>query len=149
MIALFCLFVTVTVADEVDPTATLGKVRLVGLNVSGATAVPVIFTIWGLVEALSTIVNAPVIEATALGAKLTLIVQLFDAARDDPQLFVCVKSPLVEIEPIESGPDPEFLIVTGFDELVVPAAWLLNVKLVGLTVAVPPEASSTKNVVGT
>ena len=90
LIALFRLFVTVTVAEEVDPTATLGKVKLVGLNVSGATAVPVIFTICGLVEALSTIVSAPMIDATSLGAKLTLIVQLLDAARDEPQLFVCV-----------------------------------------------------------
>ncbi len=143
LIAVFWLLVTVTVADEFDPTATLGRVRLVGLNASGATLVPVSLTTCGLVAALSVMVRAPVIDATELGAKLTLIVQLLDAASDVEQLLVWVKSPLVVIEPMESGPEPEFFRVTALEALVVPTAVLANVRLVGLTVAVPPEAIST------
>jgi hypothetical protein len=146
LIAVVCLFVTVTVVDEVDPTATLGRVRLVGLKVRGAIPVPDSFTSCGLVVAPSVKVSTPVIAATTLGLKVTSTVQLTFAASTLGQLFVSLKSPLAAIEPIESAPVPELVRVTVFSALAIPAAPLPKAKLFGLIVAagVPlPEPIST------
>ena len=146
--AVVCLLVTVIVADEVNPTATLGRVRLVELKVRGAIPVPVIFTSCGLVAAPSLNVSTPVIAPTMLGLNVTSTVQLPFAARELGQLLVWIKSPLTAIEPIDSAAVPELVSVTTFCALVVPAATLANAKLLGLMVAAgvpppPPEPINT------
>jgi len=144
-----CLLVTVTDAEEVCPAAVLGKVRLVGLNVSGINPVPVSFTSCGLVLALSVKVSAPVIAETMVGLKVTFTVQLLLAGREVEQLLLSVKSPLAVMEPISSAADPELVSVTDFDELVVPAATLPKARVFWLMPAVPPVGISTKKGVAT
>ena len=70
------LLVKVTLFVELCPTAVLGKVRLVGLNVSGATPVPVSVTSCGLLPALSAIVSAPVTAPGVLGVNVTFVTTL-------------------------------------------------------------------------
>lgn len=132
-----------TVPDDDDPTAALGSVRLVGFTVSGASPVPVSLTSCGLVLALSLKVSAPVTAPKALGLNVTLTVQLLPAASELPQLLVSLKSPLATIEPIDNGPEPEFVSLTDLDALVVPAASFPNASVFVLTVAVPPDAIRT------
>jgi hypothetical protein len=117
-----CLLVTVTVAEDVCPAAVLGNVRLVGVTATGATPVPVNFTSCGLVPALSLKVSAPVNAPVTLGLNVTFTVQLLFAASKLEQLLVWLKSPLLSIEPIERGPEAEFVSVTVLDELLLPAA---------------------------
>jgi hypothetical protein len=95
------------------------------------------------VVALSVKVRAPVTAPVALGLKVTLTVQLLFAANEPEQLLLSVKSPLAAIEPMVSGPVPEFVSVTDLDALLVPTAWSPKLRLAGLTAAVPPEASKT------
>src|SRR5262249_13108592 len=54
----------------------------------------------------------PVRLPPAEGVKVTLIVQFAPAARLNPQVFVCVKSPLAVMALIVSGPLPEFVSFT-------------------------------------
>ena len=143
VIAVVCMLVRVTVADDVEPTAALGNVRLVGLTVIGASPVPVSLTSCGLVPALSLKVNAPVIAPTPLGLNVTFTVQLLFAASELLQLFVSLKSPLATIEPMESGPEPEFVSFTALEALVVPAATFAKARVFSLTDAVPPVAIKT------
>jgi hypothetical protein len=56
----------------------------------------------------------------AVGAKVTLIVQLEPAARVVPQLFVWAKLAVIVIAPIDSGAEPVFESVALCAELVVP-----------------------------
>jgi hypothetical protein len=116
------LFVKVTVAVDVPPTAVLANVKLVGLIKSGAIPVPVSFTSCGLVVALSVNVSAPVTAPVTLGLNVTFTVQLPFATTDPEQLSVSLKSPLAAIDPILSGPVPELLSVTDFTALLFPAA---------------------------
>ena len=64
-----------------------------------------------------------------------MIAQLEPAARLDPQLLVCPKSPLLvpvtAMLVIDSAALPEFERVTAWAALVVPTVWLGNVKDVG------------------
>jgi len=138
-----CPFVSVTLADDDDPTAALGSVRLVGLTVSGASPVPVSLTSCGLVPALSLKVSAPVTAPRLLGLNVTLTVQLVPAASELPQLLVWLKSPLATIEPMESGPEPELVSFTDLDALAVPAASFPKARVFVLKVAVPPDAIKT------
>jgi hypothetical protein len=116
------LFVTVTVAEDVCPTAVLGNVRLVGVTATGAKPVPVNFTSCGLVAALSVKVSAPVNAPATLGSNVMFTVQLLFAASELEQLFVWLNPPLASITPIERGPEAEFVSVTVLVTLVVPAA---------------------------
>ena len=116
------MLATKTVAEDVCPTAVLGNVRLVGVTATGAKPVPVSFTSCGLVAALSAKVSAPVNAPATLGLKATFTVQLLFAASELEQLLVWLKSPLASIEPMESGPEAEFVSVTVLDALLVPAA---------------------------
>jgi hypothetical protein len=84
--------------------------------------VPVNFTSCGLVLALLLKVSAPVNAPATLGLNFTLTVQLLLAASELEQLLVWLKPPLVSIDPIERPPEPEFVSVTVFDALLVPAA---------------------------
>jgi len=143
VIAVVCPFVNVTVADDVDPTAVLGNVRLVGATVSGASPVPVSLTSCGLVAALSVTVRAPVTAPRLVGLNVTLMVQLLLAASELPQLLLWANSPLAAMEPISSGPEPELVSLTDFDALVVPAASFPKASVVAFRVAVPPDAIKT------
>jgi hypothetical protein len=87
------LFVRVTVcAALVVPTVWLAKVRLVGEKVATGpelvVPVPVRLTVCGLPLALSVIVMVAVLVPDAVGAKVTLIVQLAPADTLEPQVLV-------------------------------------------------------------
>src|SRR5712692_8775510 len=73
-----------------DPTSRLLKTRLPGDRViAGALMpMPVRETVCGLPTALSEMVMAPVRVPVAVGLNVTKILQLDDAARLVPQLFV-------------------------------------------------------------
>ena len=76
----------------------------------------------------------PVSVPAASGVKVTLIVQLAgEAPSVFPQVFVCAKSPLAEIE-IGVDAVPVFFTVTTLATLVVPIACDVNVSVVGVAV---------------
>ena len=75
--------------------------------------VPDSATTCGLVDALSVIVKLPERMLVSVGVNVTEIVQFAPAATDEPQLFVCEKSPAVVMLEIESAAPPEFVSVTG------------------------------------
>lgn len=75
--------------------------------------------------------SVPVRVPPAAGLKVTLMAQCVPAVRLAPQVLVCAKSPLAEIEEMFRVAFPEFVSVTAWLALVVPCAWLANVKLVG------------------
>ena len=83
-------------------TTRLPNVRLFeDSDTAGAGAlapVPLSATLCGLPVALSAIENVPVRVPVAVGVKMTDTVQLDPAATLLPQLFVCEKSPVTEIE---------------------------------------------------
>src|SRR6267142_1433062 len=72
----------------VVPTCCPTKARLEGDSetAAGVTPVPLRATDWGLLAALFVSVKVPLTAPPAVGAKLTLIVQLAPPARDEPQL---------------------------------------------------------------
>jgi hypothetical protein len=70
------------------------KVRLVGVTpANGALPVPVRLTVWGLLVPLSVMVNEAVRVPGAVGANVTLMVQVPPAATELPQVLVSEKSP--------------------------------------------------------
>ena len=76
-----------------------GKVRLVGLKITGSTPFPVNVAICGVFDALSFTVTSPESAPAAVGVKMTEIVQLDSAASalgDKGQFEVGAK--LVEAE---------------------------------------------------
>ena len=89
-------------AAEVEPTCSLPKDREVGDAVRVAlpppelVPVPVRLTVLVIPPALT--VSVPVRVPVAVGLKVTLTVQDAPAAIDEPQLLVCAKSPLAEID---------------------------------------------------
>ena len=92
------------------------KLKLEGESETAAGAgvpVPLRITVWGLPLALSEIVKAPLILPVAVGAKLTLIVQLAPPAREDPQLSVSENCWLAVMPTIESAKAPELVTVIG------------------------------------
>jgi hypothetical protein len=97
--------------------------------------VPVRLAVWGLLVASSVTVNVPLRVPVAVGAKVTLMMQLVPAATLVPQLFVCPKSPLlVPVKAIFAmfNTTPLGLeSVTACAVLVVPTFWPLNVRVVG------------------
>ena len=91
------VLVRVTVCAElVVPTLVLENGRAVGdtLSVGCAAPVPISGIVCGLPLALSVTDSAALRPPAAVGLKVILIVQLAPAARLEPQLFVCAKSPL-------------------------------------------------------
>ena len=84
---------------------------------------PVKATVCGLPLALSVMLTDAVRVPAAVGANLTLIVQLAAAATLLPQLFVCEKSPafvpLRAMLVILNAPVPESVRVTDCAALVV------------------------------
>jgi hypothetical protein len=104
---------------------------------AGAVAVPVMLMDWGLPEPLSVTFKVPVRVPVAVGAKVTLMVQVLLTAIGDAaaQLSVSWKSPVAPTAVTVKVPDgPVFVRVTDCAELVVPTAWLENVRLGGVKV---------------
>jgi hypothetical protein len=103
--------------------------------------VPVRLKLCGLPVALSVTLTAAVRVPVAVGVKVTLIVQVPPAATLDPQELLWAKSP--ELVPVTAMPEivrlalPVLERVTAWAALLVPTAWLANVRLLGekLTVA--------------
>jgi hypothetical protein len=106
----------------------------VTVSVAGAVTVkshpvPVSGTVCGLPPALSVIVSVPVRAPSAVGANVTLIVQVFDPAvagnvagligQAPAPVLVAAKSPEAAIVLIVNGPNPVFVSVTVFAALVV------------------------------
>ncbi len=99
-------------AALVVPWFWLLKVSEVGVRITlGGAPVPVKFAVCGLFVALSVTVNVALSVPTIVGANATSIEQLAPAASVEPQLFVCVKSPL--LVPVIAT------LVSVIDELVV------------------------------
>jgi hypothetical protein len=121
-------------AALVVPTVWLVKVRLVGDKDTVGDPLevpdPVRLTVCGLPLALSVMVRVPLRVPVAVGVKVTLIAQVEPAATPLPQLFVSAKSPVVAMLEKCTGVVPLLVKVTACAALVVPTAWLANVKLV-------------------
>jgi len=93
---MFWLFFRVNVFAALDfPTTVAEYVAVAGVNVACASPVPDSETDCGLFEALSPIERVPVRGPVWVGVKVTLIVQLFPAAKVLPQLLVSVKLLLI------------------------------------------------------
>src|ERR1019366_7427135 len=110
--------------------------------------VPKMLMLCGLSPALSFTVNAAVRDPPAVGVNVTLTVQFAAGASVKPQVDVRAKSPLlVPVNTIELRFNvslPLFVIVTVCAVLVVATACVVNVKLVGLSVAVAPFPNPNK-----
>jgi len=84
----------------------LAKLRLAGDRLTGTVPVPIKLAVCGEFVALSLTVNVPVRVPTAVGVKVTEIVQLSFAASvfgDNGQFEVWAKSPEVEIPAMARG----------------------------------------------
>lgn len=99
------------------------------------TPVPERLTACGLPAALSVMESVPLRVPEAVGVKVTLMVQWAPAATDDPQLFVCAKSPLAAMLVTLRVAPPVLESVTACAALVVPTVWLVNVRVEGETPA--------------
>jgi hypothetical protein len=133
------LFVIVTVfAVVVELTASLPKAKLTGVNVTGATPVPVKVTICGEFEAVSLTVITPEMLPVAEGLNVTLIVHVAPALRLLPQVVLdCAKSPDAgEIESEVEAVPVFFTVTTLAGVLVDPTACAVNVSAAGVTVIV-------------
>jgi hypothetical protein len=95
----------------------------------GARPVPLRVTVCGLLTALSVRVRAPVRPPLAVGAKLTLIVQLPLGATEGRQLLLSVQSLEIDRLLMLRATVPVFVTVTGCEALVVPTSWLVKVRL--------------------
>jgi len=130
-------FVSVTGwAALVAPTGWPVKVRLVAERLtSGAGApTPESRTVCGLPGALSVTASEPLLLPEAVGVNVTLILQLAPAATLAPQLFIWAKAPVSVIPVIARGAVPVLVRVTACAALVVPAAWLAKLTVVGKSV---------------
>ena len=89
---------------------------------------------------MSVMVIVPGRLPVAVGVNVTLIVQLAPAATEVPQVLVWAYCALAAMLVTLSAAVPEFVSVTVCAALLVPTAWLANVRLVGerLTPALPP-----------
>ena len=90
---------------------------------------PVRLTACGLPAALSVIVIEPVLLPAAVGVKVTLKAQFAPAAKLDPQVLSCAKSPLTTILEMLNAAVPVLVNVTACAALVVPKGWLAKVRL--------------------
>jgi len=89
--ATFWIFVTVIVLPALLlPSTTLLKASVVGASVTGATPVPVKVAVCGLFDAASEMLRVALSAPMMEGANVTVMVHFWLAARDEPQVFVCV-----------------------------------------------------------
>ena len=77
--------------------------------VIAATPVPVSAMPWGLLVALSAMVNVPDRVPVAEGVKTTAMLQVLPGVKLEPHVFVCEKSPVVVIPETVSVALPEFV----------------------------------------
>jgi hypothetical protein len=103
-----------------------------------AVPVPVKFTVCWVDGSLSLNVTNPSLVPAAEGVNVTCRVQLAPAATDDPQVFVCAKSPLATMLTTLSGAPPVFFKVSVCDELVEKTFCEAKVRLVGVNTASGP-----------
>ena len=109
---------------------------------TGPVPVPVRPTVCGLPEALSVIVTEAVRVPGAVGAKVTLRVQLAPVATEVPQVLTWLKSPV--FAPVKAtllmlrAALPVFVSVTGCTPLVVPRVWLSKIRLVTVRLTAGP-----------
>jgi hypothetical protein len=153
-------------AELVEPTAVVLKLRDVAERVTGELPVPLRLTVWGLLIALSAKVSVPVTAPSAAGVMVTPTTQVAPAARLAPHvLLAIVNGPPDGTEmPVKvSAVLRRLVTVTVFAALVLPIASVPKLRLVGenvtgalpfpvtLTVCVPalsvmvrtPEAEPT------
>jgi hypothetical protein len=90
-------------------------------------------------DKLNVALSDPVSLPDVVGLKVTLVWQLFPGGRDDPQLLVSEKSPLVVIFEIVSTPGPTLLSVTCWAGLVVRISCAAKVRLGGDTLIEGPS----------
>ncbi len=133
------LDVSVTVCVGADPTATLPKVRLLGLTVSTSEVVPVPLRLTvavGFVDEVLLIVNAPVTAPAVVGANLTVSVSVclgFSVTgKVDPDTVKPVPLMLAELTFTAAVPLEVSVTVCVGDD---PTATLPKVRLLGLTVS--------------
>ena len=112
------VFVKVTLCDGLVTPTPDWKERNVGETVI-TTPWPKRLTVCGLPTPLSVTVMLPLREPTAVGVKVTLIVQIAPPARLVPQLLVWAKSPLATMLVMLRGADARLVIVTIVGALVV------------------------------
>jgi hypothetical protein len=110
----FPVFVRVTLWGLLlVPTACAAKVKEVGERLAaGAVPIPVRLTVCVAGLALSAMVIAPLRDPLAVGVKVTLREQLPLAARLEPQVLVCEKSPLAVMLVMVRVALPVFVRVT-------------------------------------
>ncbi len=108
--------------------------------------VPIKLITCGLPPALSVMVIAPARVPMAVGAKLTLIVQLAPAATLPPFGQVMPdagkKSPLGTMLAMVNAALPVLVSVTVCGALIVPSAWLGNVRLIGDSLTAGPVSTA-------
>jgi hypothetical protein len=130
-------------AALVVPVVCDAKVRLVGEGVAvgvAATPVPLSATVCGEPMILSEIVTVPVRLPTAVGLKVTEIVQPAPAAMLAPQVLVSEKSPEAPIKLKFKAAEPGLLIATVCAALAVPSVCDAKVRVVGESRMPGPEA---------
>jgi hypothetical protein len=119
----FPLFVSFTVSAVLEvPTLWFPKLKLVGAKVvpgAAATPLPERLTVCGLPDALSAIEIVPVRVPATVGVNVTVITHDAPAARLDPHVFVCAKSPLAVILLMLKLAVPLFVAVIFWLALVV------------------------------
>ena len=132
--ALPVLFRVTDCAALVVPRFWLGKVRVLVVRLTvGLEPVPVRVTICGPPAALSEMVTAAVRLPTAVGVKITLIVQLPCAASELPQVEVSGKSatlaPVTVMLVKVRVALPLLVTVTVWAGALVPSNWLPKVRM--------------------
>jgi hypothetical protein len=140
----FPVLLSVTACAElVVPTFWLANVRLVVATLAtGPFPVPVTPIVWGLLVALSVTVNEAVRLPVAVGANVTLIVQLKFTANELGHVEVSAKSPgLAPVNPMPLSVKlafPVLVRVTDWAPLVVPSEVPLKVSVEGETCTTGP-----------
>ena len=123
-------------------TVWLPKASEVGDKLTAVMPVPVSDVVWGLVPALSLTDSVALRNPTAVGLKVTLMVQFAPAATLEPHVLLWAKSP--ELVPVKvmllmvRAALPVLDSVTGPDALVVVTVWLPNANEAGVRPAIGP-----------
>ena len=113
----------------VVPVTWFPKLALVGEMVRFAIPVPDKATVCGAGVALSLILRVAVLATAAVGANVTVMVQVLPEFRLDPQLLDCKKDALpVLMLPIGSGELRLLVTFTVCAVLVLPTLVLANVR---------------------
>jgi hypothetical protein len=122
---------TLTVTFAGFPATTVAEVGL--MDTPKFAPPPVREITCGLLLALSIKVTAPIALPAAVGVYVTLMAQEPPAATCTPQVLVCPKGPVTEIEAILSAAEPVLVTATVCGALVVFTAWEPKLRLVGET----------------